>query len=80
MTEPARPDVAVIGGSGFYTFLEDPREVEVDTPYGKPSASIAVGTVEGRPVAFLPRHGGPEHRQPVLARGSRGAWAMYAMV
>ncbi len=66
MSEIARPDVAVIGGSGFYTFLDDPREVEVDTPYGKPSAPIAIGTVGDRSVAFLPRHGKnhefPAHR------------------
>ena len=45
MAETDAPDVAVIGGSGFYTFLEDPREIEVETPYGKPSAPIAIGTV-----------------------------------
>jgi 5'-methylthioadenosine phosphorylase len=52
------PRLAVIGGTGFYTFLDDPEHLEVDTPYGRPSAPIAVGTVEGgRRVAFLPRHG-----------------------
>ncbi|WP_010525969.1 S-methyl-5'-thioadenosine phosphorylase [Nesterenkonia sp. F] len=64
------PDIAVIGGSGFYTFLEDPQEIDVETPFGAPSASIAVGTVasgaERRTVAFLPRHGRhhefPAHR------------------
>ena len=57
MTTPA-PELAVIGGTGFYTFLDDPETVEVDTPYGKPSAPIAIGTVaDGRRVAFLPRHG-----------------------
>lgn len=63
MTSHDRPDVAVIGGSGFYTFLEDPVSVEVETPYGPPSAPIAVGTVDGRAVAFLPRHG-PHHQFP----------------
>ncbi len=57
----AVPDTAIIGGSGFYTFLEDPQEIEVETPYGKPSAPIAVGTLgsaeESRTMAFLPRHG-----------------------
>lgn len=64
------PTIAVIGGSGFYTFLDDPREVAVQTPYGAPSAPIAIGTLahEGgeRTVAFLPRHGRrhefPAHR------------------
>jgi 5'-methylthioadenosine phosphorylase len=62
--------VAVIGGSGFYTFLSDVTEVGVETPYGPPSAPVAVGTVPtedgDRAVAFLPRHGSrhalPAHR------------------
>jgi 5'-methylthioadenosine phosphorylase len=73
------PDVAVIGGSGFYTFLDDPRTVEVETPYGKPSAPIAIGTVEGRSVAFLPRHGGhhefPAHQVPYRAN----MWALRSL-
>jgi 5'-methylthioadenosine phosphorylase len=76
MSDHARPDVAVIGGSGFYTFLTDPELVEVDTPYGKPSAPIAVGTVGDRSVAFLPRHGAhhefPAHKVPYLAN----MWAL----
>ncbi len=55
--------VAVVGGSGFYEFLQDATEIEVDTPYGAPSDPIAVGEVAGRPVAFLPRHG-KDHRFP----------------
>ncbi len=51
--------VAVIGGSGFYDFpdLEDREEVEVDTPFGRPSDAIVTGRLAGVPVAFLPRHG-----------------------
>ncbi len=56
-------DVAVIGGTGFYAFLPDAEEHTVDTPYGAPSAPIAIGTVAGRRVAFLPRHG-PHHEHP----------------
>ncbi len=57
------PRIAVIGGSGFYEFLDSPSTVEVSTPYGAPSAPIAVGDVGGRSVAFLPRHG-PGHEFP----------------
>lgn len=57
MTHTSTPEIAVIGGSGFYTFLDDPEEVVVETPYGPPSAPVAVGAVGGRSVAFLPRHG-----------------------
>ena len=50
--------LGVIGGSGFYTFFDSgARRVEVDTPYGAPGAAITIGTVGGREVAFLPRHG-----------------------
>ncbi len=50
--------LAVIGGSGFYTFFDGAtRRVGLDTPYGEPSAPITVGSVGGREVAFLPRHG-----------------------
>jgi len=53
----ATPDVGVFGGSGFYSFLDDVEEVELDTPYGKPSAPFTIGDVGGKRVAFLPRHG-----------------------
>jgi 5'-methylthioadenosine phosphorylase len=50
--------LGVIGGSGFYTFFEsDTRTIDVDTPYGPPSAPVTVGTVAEHEVAFLPRHG-----------------------
>src|SRR5690242_9890441 len=55
--------IAVVGGSGFYEFLEGAEEVAVDTPFGAPSDPITVGEVAGRRVAFLPRHG-RDHRFP----------------
>src|SRR6266568_2739099 len=55
--------IAVVGGSGFYEFLEDAAEVAIDTPFGAPSDPITVGEVAGRRVAFLPRHG-RDHRFP----------------
>ena len=68
--------IGVFGGSGFYEFLENAREVEVDTPYGPPAAPLTVGTVEGAEVAFLPRHGVdhqfPAHKVPFRAN----VWAM----
>lgn len=50
-------DVGVFGGSGFYDFLEIKEEINVETRYGKPSDKIIIGELEGRKVAFLPRHG-----------------------
>ncbi|MFM7719360.1 MAG: S-methyl-5'-thioadenosine phosphorylase [Actinomycetota bacterium] len=71
-----RAEIGVFGGSGFYSFLDDVETVDVDTPYGKPSAPPMIGTVGGRRVAFLPRHGlhheFPPHRIPYRAN----LWAM----
>ncbi|MGO9692674.1 MAG: S-methyl-5'-thioadenosine phosphorylase [Mycobacterium sp.] len=53
--------LGVIGGSGFYTFFESAkgpvRNINVDTPYGEPSAPVTIGTIGEHEVAFLPRHG-----------------------
>jgi len=51
--------IAVIGGSGLYKIegLTGIEEVNIDTPFGKPSDAITVGKLEGTSVAFLPRHG-----------------------
>ena len=50
---------AIIGGSGLYEMegLEDVDFIEIDTPFGKPSDAIMLGSLEEEPVAFLPRHG-----------------------
>ncbi|WP_407939667.1 S-methyl-5'-thioadenosine phosphorylase [Motilibacter deserti] len=69
----------MIGGSGFYRFLDDASVVEADTPYGSPSGPLAVGEVRGVPVAFLPRHG-PGHRFPPHRVPSRAnLWALRAL-
>jgi len=55
----AAVEIGVIGGSGLYsmTGLRDSREVRLKTPFGDPSDAFVLGTVEGRRVAFLARHG-----------------------
>lgn len=72
-------EIGVIGGSGFYSFLDDVEEVEVETPFGAPSEPVAVGSVGGRRVAFLPRHGRdhrfPPHRIPYRAN----LWALRSL-
>lgn len=72
-------DVAVIGGSGFYSFLRDPVEYAVATPYGEPSAPIAVGEVAGRRVAFLPRHGRDHAWAPHTIPYRANLWALAAL-
>ena len=72
-----RADVGVFGGSGFYSLMEGPVEqVSIQTPYGSPSDSFAVGHLGQTRVAFLPRHGA-QHRIPPHAINYRAnLWAM----
>jgi 5'-methylthioadenosine phosphorylase len=69
-------EIGVFGGSGFYAFLDRTETVDIDTPYGKPSAPPVIGEVGGRRVAFIPRHGlaheFPPHEVPYRAN----VWAM----
>ena len=52
------PAIGVIGGSGLYQIdgLEKPREINIETPYGKPSDTLISGIIAGRQTYFLPRH------------------------
>ena len=61
-----KAQLAIIGGSGLYSMpgLENTQEFDLDTPFGKPSAPIMVGILEGQPVAFLARHGIGHHISP----------------
>jgi len=61
MTDSCR--IGIIGGSGFYEFLEG-EEVSVDTPYGEPSDKILLTQYKGKEIAFLPRHGKKHHLPP----------------
>jgi 5'-methylthioadenosine phosphorylase len=55
----AEAAIGIIGGSGLYVMsgLTDAREIRVKTPFGEPSDAIVLGTLEGKRVAFLARHG-----------------------
>ena len=75
----AGAELGVFGGSGFYAFLDGCEEVEVDTPYGPPSAPVALGEVAGRRVAFLARHG-HGHRFPAHKVNYRAnVWALHSL-
>ena len=69
-------EIGVFGGSGFYDFIEDVTSVAVHTPYGAPSAPVSIGLVEGRPVAFLPRHGLHHELPPHRVNYRANLWAM----
>jgi len=78
--DAVRAEIGVIGGSGLYAFLDGPvNEVEVDTPYGPPSDPVIIGSVAGRSVAFVARHGRdhrfPPHRVPYRAN----LWALHSL-
>ncbi|MFE6923323.1 S-methyl-5'-thioadenosine phosphorylase [Nocardia sp. NPDC057663] len=80
MSSLPRPALAVIGGSGFYDFFDnDVTHVEVDTPYGAPSAPVAVGEVDGRAVAFLPRHGKQHEFAPHTLPYQANMWALRSL-
>jgi len=79
MRKTERADIGVFGGSGFYSLLEDAREVWIETPYGMPSDKLALGEIAGKRVAFLPRHG-KDHRYPPQSINYRAnAYAMKSL-
>ena len=63
--------IEIIGGSGFYSLIEDPEFVTPETKYGLPSDNMSIGTIAGVEVAFIPRHGAkhtiPPHKVPYRA-------------
>ncbi|AIE83497.1 S-methyl-5'-thioadenosine phosphorylase [Fimbriimonas ginsengisoli] len=72
-------EIGVFGGSGFYSLLQDVREVKVDTPYGPPSDAVFLATVNGRKVAFLPRHGRHHTIPPHMINYRANVWAMRSL-
>jgi 5'-methylthioadenosine phosphorylase len=79
MPNELRAEIGVFGGSGFYSLMENAREAWVETPYGAPSDTVAVGEIAGKRVAFLPRHG-KDHRFPPQAINYRAnLFAMKAL-
>ncbi|MCD6106927.1 MAG: S-methyl-5'-thioadenosine phosphorylase [Caldisericaceae bacterium] len=77
MTKKA--EIGIFGGSGFYSFLNDVKEIKIETPYGSPSDLIAIGKYNDKKIAFLPRHGKlhqyPPHKIPYKAN----LWAMKSL-
>lgn len=73
----AQTPVGVIGGTGFYQLLDDAEPLAATaTPFGTPSGPLTVGTLAGRRVAFLPRHG-PQHLfPPHLVPTRANLWAL----
>ena len=70
-------EIGIFGGTGIYDsgLLKDAQEIEIDTPYGKPSDTITVGTFKGRKIAFLPRHGKKHSIPPHKINFKANIWA-----
>ncbi len=75
------PTLAIIGGSGIYHMdgLEDAQELQVETPFGRPSAPIVIGQLEGRQIAFLARHGLGHHIAPSEVNYRANIWALKSL-
>src|SRR4051794_26014800 len=71
--------IGVIGGSGFYSLLDDPEQQTVNTPYGEPSDPISLGSLAGRDVAFLPRHGTDHRFAPHVVPYRANLWALRSL-
>ncbi len=80
---PAKPraDIAVIGGSGLYEMdgLEQVRETRVSTPFGRPSDAVILGTLSGRRVAFLSRHGRGHRISPSMINYRANVYALKSL-
>ncbi len=76
-------EVGVFGGSGLYELFDRVDQVEVDTPYGAPSAPVAVSEVSTPRgpigVAFLPRHGSDHDLPPHMIDYRANVWALHSL-
>ncbi len=77
MAEQAK--IGVIGGSGFYSLLDNVREVAVETPYGPPSDNLFLAELEGKTVAFVPRHGRHHTIPPHRINYRANIWALHSV-
>ena len=70
--------LGVIGGSGFYSIdkIECHEEIEIDTPYGKPSDSIRLFKTGNLEIAFIARHGRTHKLNPTEIPYKANIWAL----
>ncbi|HCL56496.1 MAG TPA: S-methyl-5'-thioadenosine phosphorylase [Spirochaetia bacterium] len=71
-------EIAIIGGSGVYQIegVKIIQELDIDTPFGKPSDKIMIAEIEGKEVAFLPRHGKGHRILPGELPVEANVWAL----
>ena len=75
MSETA--EIGIIGGTGIYDsgLLTESKEIEINTPFGKPSDVITLGSFKGKKIAFLPRHGKKHSIPPHMINYRANIWA-----
>lgn len=75
--EKSQAKLGIIGGTGLNALFADGFEtLNIETPYGKLSSHLSVSTINGVPVAFLPRHGSPHHIPPHKINYRANIWAL----
>lgn len=79
MDKNSAVEIGVFGGSGFYKLLEDCQEKVIETPYGAPSDKVTIGTLAGKQIAFMPRHGGQHQLPPHKINYRANVWAMKSL-
>jgi len=77
----AAVEIGIIGGSGLYALAAQDglQEIEIETPFGAPSAAYRVGEVSGRRVAFLSRHGDGHRLAPAEINYRANVWGMKSL-
>ena len=70
-------EIGIFGGTGIYDseMLEDSKEITIRTPYGKTSDTITIGEINGKKIAFMPRHGKKHSIPPHMINYCANIWA-----
>ena len=81
MSETLPPAIGIIGGSGLYDLegFENREEITLQTPFGPPSDALVTGTLGGRRVYFLPRHGKGHRILPTELNHRANLWALRSL-
>ncbi len=76
---PPSNAVCIIGGSGFYDFLQDPSKISISTPFDSKSVIIYRQELEGKILYFLPRHGGKHSIPPHKINFKANVFALHSL-
>ncbi|MDH4452243.1 MAG: S-methyl-5'-thioadenosine phosphorylase [Verrucomicrobiota bacterium] len=81
MSDTLPPAIGIIGGSGLYDLegFENREEITLQTPFGPPSDALVTGTLCGRRVYFLPRHGKGHRILPTELNHRANLWALRSL-